>query len=335
VAGGVWFEHAITEKTMTDLLYAFQITIPIILTAGLGWVAGRLFRFPENAETALTRYVVYLAAPAALLVAVAESNLEELLNAKLVLATIIAYALAFGGVLLVHRLALRRSLGDSAFAGFAVAKFNLIIIGFPLVFSVAGAKGTPALVINAFISYLALTPLALFLHGMSGDKGAERAGLARAALNGVKETITNPLIIGSLLGLLVLVLGAKVPTILDAPLRMIGKSVVPVGLVAVGLSIREIKPENWGLEIWLMSITKVLVVPAVTVGLALLLDLGPDSAVSLVLLFCAPSAVVAYALAREVDAYAQESGEIVVLTTILAAIGIPLTAYACQLIWGV
>jgi predicted permease len=212
-------------------------------------------------------------------------------------------------------------LGDSAFAGFVVAKFNLIIIGLPLVFSVAGAKGTPSLVINAFISYLVLTPVTLFLHGMSGDKGADSAGPARAALKGVKETITNPLIIGSLLGLLVLLLGAKIPAILDAPLKMIGKSVVPVGLVAVGLSIREIKPEEWGLEI--------------AVGLALLLDLNPDSAVSLVLLFCAPSAVVAYALAREVDAYARESGEIVVLTTILGAIGIPLTAYVCQLMWGI
>jgi malonate transporter len=320
---------------MSDLLYAFGITFPILLTAGLGWVAGHLFGFPERSELVLTRYVVYLSAPASLIVAVAESKLQDLLNPKLVLATGVAYALAFVGVLLVHRLALRRSLGDSAFAGFVVAKFNLIIIGLPLVLSVTGARGTPALVVNAFMSYLVLTPLALLLHGMSGDRGAGGAGPARAALTGVKETITNPLIIGSLLGLLVLLLGAKIPAILEAPLTMIGKSVVPVGLVAVGLSIREIKPEEWGLEIWLMSATKVLVVPGVAVGLALLLGLDPDAAVSLVLLFCTPSAVVAYALAREVNAYARESGEIVVLTTILGAIGIPVTAYVCQLIWGI
>ena len=84
-----------------------------------------------------------------------------------------------------------------------------------------------------------------------------------------------------------------------------------------------------------MSITKVLVVPVIAAGLALLLDLDPDSAVSLVLLFSVPSAVVAYALAQEVNAYARESGEIIVLTTILGAIGIPLTAYACQLTWGI
>jgi malonate transporter len=320
---------------MTDLLYAFGLTLPIVLTAGLGWVARHLFRFPEDSELVLTRYVVYLSAPASLIVAVAESKLQDLLNLKLTLATISAYALAFVGVLVVHRVALRRSLGDSAFAGFVVAKFNLIIIGLPLVFSVAGARGTPALVINAFVSYLVLTPLALFLHGVSGGKGAGRAGPARAALNGLKETMTNPLIIGSLLGLVVLLLGAKIPAVLDVPLNMIGKSVVPVGLIAVGLSIREIKPAEWGLEIWLMSLTKALVVPVVAVGLALLLDLDPDSAVSLVLLFCTPSAVVAYALAREVDAYARQSGEIVVLTTILGAIGIPLTVYVCQVVWGI
>lgn len=319
---------------MADLLHAFGITCPILLMAGLGWVARLFFRFPENAELVLTRYVVYLSAPASLIVAVAESKLQDLLNPKLVFATILAYALAFLGVLLVHRLILRRSLGDSAFAGFAVAKFNLIIIGLPVVFSVAGAKATPSLVINGFVSYLLLTPLVLFLHGISGED-TDGASPARVALNGVKETITNPLIIGSLLGLLLLLLGVKIPAILNAPLEMIGKSVVPVGLIAVGLSIREIKPGEWGLEIWLMSLTKVLLVPVMAGGLALLLDLDPDSAVSLVLLFCVPSAVVAYALARELDAYSRESGEIVVLTTIMGALGIPLTAYACQVIWGI
>jgi malonate transporter len=320
---------------MTDLLHAFGITFPILLMAVLGWVGRLFFQFPENSELVLTRYVVYLSAPASLIVAVAESKLQDLLNPKLVLATILAYALTFLGALLVHRLVLRRSLGDSALAGFAVAKFNLIIIGFPVVLSVVGAKSTPSLVINGFISYLLLTPVVLFLHGISGDKDADGAGPARAALKGVKETITNPLIIGSLLGLLLLLLGVKIPAILDPPLKMMGKSVVPVGLIAVGLSIHEIKPAEWGLEIWLMSLSKVLVVPMIAGGLALLLDLDPDSAVSLVLLFCVPSAVVAFALAQELDAYARESGEIVVLTTILGAIGIPLTAYACQLIWGI
>jgi len=320
---------------MADLLHAFGITLPILLMAGIGWIARLFFKFPDNAELVLTRYVVYISAPASLIVAIADSKLEDLLNPKLVLATILAYAVAFLGVLLLHRLALARSLGDSAFAGFAVSKFNLIIIGLPLIVSAVGTKGTPSLVINGFISYLLLAPLVLFLHGISRDRDAADAGPIRAVLNGLKVTMTNPLIIGSLFGLLLLLLGVKIPATLDTPLKMIGASVVPVGLIAVGLSIREIKPADWGLEIWLMSLTKVLVVSMVAAGIALFLDLDPDSAVSLVLLFCVPSVVVAYALAKEVDAYAKESGEIVVLTTILGAFGIPLTVYMCQLIWGV
>ena len=104
---------------MADLLHAFGITVPILLMAGLGWVGRHFFKFPEDAELVLTRYVVYLSAPASLIVAIADSRLEDLLNPKLALATIFAYAIAFLGVLLLHRLVLRRSLGDSAFAGFA------------------------------------------------------------------------------------------------------------------------------------------------------------------------------------------------------------------------
>jgi predicted permease len=320
---------------MADLSHAFLITLPILLMAGLGWVARHFFRFPENAELVLTRYVVYLSAPASLIAAIAESKLEDLLNLRLVLATVLAYVVAFLGVQLPHRLVLGRSLGESAFAGFSVAKFNLIIIGLPLVVSVVGAKGFPSLVINGFISYLLLTPLVLFLHGISDDKGNADAGPVGAVLKSLKVTITNPLIIGSLFGLLLLLLDVKIPTVLEGPLKMVGQSVVPVGLIAVGLSIREIKPAEWGLEIWLMSLAKVLVVPAIAAAIALLFGLDSYSAVSLVLLFCLPSAVVAYALAQEVDAYARESGEIVVLTTILGAVAIPLTAYACQLIWGI
>jgi predicted permease len=104
----------------------------------------------------------------------------------------------FAGVILVHRLFLGRPLGESAFAGFSVAKFNLIIIGLPVILSIIGSKGIPALVINAFVSYLLLTPLTLFLHGISSGKANDGAS---AALKGLKEAFTNPLIIGSFLGL--------------------------------------------------------------------------------------------------------------------------------------
>lgn len=320
---------------MSDLLSAFEITFPIVLIAVIGWLARLYMKFPENAELVLTRYVVYLAAPASLILSIADSKLEEILQPRLFLATILAYAVAFVGIVLIHRYLLRRSLGDSAFAGFTVAKFNLIIIGLPLVISAVGTQGTPALVINGFVSYLFLTPFVLFLHGISGDGSENAASPVEAILHGAKETITNPLIIASLVGLALLLLGISVPHLLQSPLDSIGKSVVPAGLIAVGLSIRQIKPANWGLEIWLMSMAKVLVVPVVAICIALLIDLDPHSATSLVLLFSVPTAVVAYALSQEVKAYAHESGEIVVLTTILGAITIPLTLLLCKLIWGV
>ena len=320
---------------MIDVIQIMELVLPLLLMAAFGLLSGWFFKFPPDAVHVLTRYVVYVAGPASLIVAIADSKWQNLLNLKLFLATLITYSVVYIGVILVHRLGLRRNLGESAFAGFSIAKFNLLIIGLPVILALVGSEGIPAFVINAFLSYLVLTPVTLFLHGISDSNSDDEKTPAKAMIKGLTEAFTNPLIIGSLLGLLLLLLGVKLPEILDKPLKTIGISIVPVGMIAVGMSICTAKPREWGLEVWVMSILKMLVVPAIAIGFALLFQLDNTNAVSLVLLFCVPSAVVTYALARECNSYATQSGEILVLTTIMGALFIPLTAYFCMLIWGI
>lgn len=320
---------------MIEIIQIIELVLPLLLMAALGFVAGLFMKFPADAAHVLTRYIVYLAGPASLITAIADSNWGELLNWKLLLATLITYSVVFIGVILVHRLALRRNLGESSFAGFSIAKFNLLIIGLPVILAIVGSKGIPAFVINAFVSYLLLTPVTLFLHGISESNSEGTQGPTKAMAKGLIEAFTNPLIIGSLLGLLLLLLGVAIPTIVDKPLKTIGHSIIPVGMIAVGMSVCTANPREWGLEVWLMSLLKMLVVPAIAIGFALLFQLDKVNAVSLVLLFSVPSAVVTYALARECCSYSKQSGQILVLTTIMGALCIPLTAYVCVLIWGI
>jgi len=320
---------------MIDVKQIMELVLPLLLMAAFGLFVGWFFKFPTNTVHVLTRYVVYVAGPASLIVAIADSDWHNFLNLKLFLATLIIYCVVFIGVILVHRLGLRRNLGESAFAGFSIAKFNLFIIGLPVILTIVGSEGTPALVINAFLSYLLLTPVTLFLHGISDSNSENTRSPVKAMIRGLTEAFTNPLIIGSLLGLLLLLLGVKLPGILDEPLKTIGSSIVPVGMIAVGMSVCTAKPREWGLEVWVMSLTKMLVVPAIAIGFALLFQLDNANAVSLVLLFCVPSAVVTYSLALECDSYTKQTGEILVLTTMMGALFIPLTAYICLLIWGI
>jgi predicted permease len=319
---------------MINAFHIIELIIPIFFMAAIGVVTGWFFKFPADTVQVLTRYVVYVAGPASLITAIADSNLEYLLNPRLLLTTICTYSVVYVGIILFHMLVLRRNLADSAFAGFSIAKFNLLIIGLPLILSIVGSKGISAFVINAFVSYLLLTPITLFLHGLSSGDSEQKQSPSKLMLKAMAKAITNPLIIGAILGLVLLLLDAKIPVYLNTPLNTIGSSIIPVGLIAVGMFISNVKLRKWDLEVWLMSLTKMLVVPAITIGLALLFQLDKDNAVALVLLFSVPSAVVTYALARECGSYSEQSGEIVALTTITSAIFIPLTAYVCLLIWG-
>jgi len=320
---------------MIDVIQIMELVLPLLLMAAFGLLSGWFFKFPPDAVHVLTRYVVYVAGPASIITAIADSKWQDLLNLKLFLATLTSYSVVFMGVVLVHRLGLRRNLGESAFAGFSIAKFNLLIIGLPVILTIVGHGGIPAFVINAFLSYLVLTPVTLFLHGISENNSNDRKSPWEVMVKGFLEAFTNPLIIGSLLGLLLLLLDVTLPVFIREPVETIGSSTIPIGMIAVGMSICTAKPREWGLEVWVMSLVKMLVVPAIAIGLALLLRLDAADAVSLALLFCVPSAVVTYALARECDSYIKQTGEIMVLTTIMGAISIPLTAYICLLIWGI
>lgn len=319
---------------MSGFMEIVGVVLPLLGTAGLGWIAGRLFGFPADAESVLSRYVLWLAGPAALFLAIMDSKLSSLLDARLLLASFLTYLIVFSGLLTIHGVALDRKLGESAFAAFSVAKFNLVMIGLPVVFSIVGTQAAPAVVINAFLGYFLLTSVTLLLYGLSNPSRSENLGGAAVFLQAFGKAFTNPLILGSLFGLLLLVLGVELPPAVRKPVSALGSSVVPVGLIAVGMSVRNVRPKDWTGEVWLMALAKVLVVPAIALGFAFLLGLRPASATSMVLLFGGPSAVVAYVLAKDFGAYEREASKIVVLTTLLAAITIPLVALACRMIWS-
>ena len=139
------------------------------------------------------------------------------------------------------------------------------------------------------VNVLAVTALAR--SAASGADGGRGAGVLGALAR-------NPLILATLAGLAGNMAGLTLPSPVDATLARIAAAAVPLGLLAVGAALRfgGLRRGQWLASSYLGAV-KLLAVPAVALGLCLLLGVeGEDRFV--VLAFAAvPSASAAYVLA--------------------------------------
>ena len=129
---------------------------------------------------------------------------------------------------LVARLWWKRPVGETLIGALSAGQVNSNNIGIPLSLYLLGSAAYPAPVV--LMQLLVFTPVSLtILDAVTSDRVSLRKTFVRTA--------TNPIIIASLLGTLVSVLGITVPPIVMEPAQLIADAAVPVLLISYGISL--------------------------------------------------------------------------------------------------
>ena len=138
-----------------------------------------------------------------------------------------------------------------------------------------------------------------------------------------REIARNPLIISTLLGLAGNGFGLVLPDAVSTTLQRIGLAALPIGLMAVGagLTLGGLKAAP-GLATSLLAIRHALL-PAVAIGLALLLHLPPEQRSIVVLFGALPTAASAYVLAARMGGDGSFVAGLVTLSTLLGMLSVP------------
>jgi len=139
----------------------------------------------------------------------------------------------------------------------------------------------------------------------------------------VKAIITNPLIIGSLTGLLLNQTGLGLPAVIEPVAELLSRMALPLGLLAVGagLSFKVLLQSRK--ELVASSVIKLLLMPVFALGIAYVLGMDQLSS-QLILLYAAlPTATSAYILARQLGGDAPMMAAIITGQTLISMISIP------------
>ena len=306
-----------------------QDIVPLLGLAVAGIAGGRFLDFKQGSEKVLTHFVLWLAGPSALILAIQNTTVDALLDASVSFTSLLVFSVTYIGTLVVHRYVLGHGIAAGSIAACCTTSMNLIMIGLPITLSVAGDEAAAVVAISALLSLVVFVPITVALLSPAHP---EQSSVTQF-FGHIADSLGNPLVIGTLIGLLILSFQLTIPSTVEVTLGLLKEASVPVGMVALGLTVNSIGLRSINREVVLMCGTKMLLAPAIALGAAYLFRLPPDAATALVVLFSCPPALHSYILASEYGTYEQESDGIILLSILVSTLSIPAFIYACRSIW--
>jgi predicted permease len=235
------------------VLIGFAIIAAVI---GIGYLVGRTDVLGEHAQYVLGRIAFFVLSPCLLLTVLADADVHRLFSSVLLVSAIAAIAsiLLFAAI---AKFAWRRPVADTVIGSLASGYVNANNIGIPVAAYVLGDAAFSAPVV--LLQLLVLAPIALTIL----DVQARGRVSARAILLG---PLTNPIIIGSALGVIIAVSGVELPEALLDPFRLIGAAAVPVVLLSFGMSLHGQRPLHAGSnrrDVLLATVIKLAIMPSI------------------------------------------------------------------------
>ena len=284
----------------------------VALVVAVGYVVGRIGILGPTALDVLSKSAFFVFSPALLFVVLGDADIQQLFSRLLPVSALSALA-TLGIFVLIAAVFLRRKGRALTVGGLASSYVNSNNIGLPLA---AYVLGDPALAAPVLLFQLiVMTPVALTILDISTSG---RVSLGRI----LSQPLRNPLIIGSVLGVIVSATDIAVPEIIHEPLAILGQATVPTLLFALGLSLATQKlwdAKDQRPDIVLASTLKLLVMPAIAWLLgAFVFALSPEGLFTVVILATLPSAQNVFNYAQRYGVSIPLARDSVVITTVLS-----------------
>ena len=287
---------------MLLVLEVLQIIAPVFLLAGIGFVWAALgFEYKVQFVTRLT---MNLSVPALIFTALIKTEIDP----EALKITALAAALAYLGVALFSAGLLRLG-GYSQRTFLAPMVFgNTGNLGLPLAFFAFGQVGFDyAVVVFAVMAFLSFTIGVWLVSGSASPLTA----------------LKQPMVWATVLGSIVLAMGWRLPEWSVNTLALLGQVAIPLMLITLGVAITRLRPAALGRAFGL-SLLKLVICVAIPALVGLWFGLPEIAFAALVVQVATPVAVTSYMLAEKYGAEADEVAGLVVASTLLSVIAIPL-----------
>lgn len=281
--------------------------LPMCLVMALGYGTRRLGWIRREEISAINKIAFRIFLPCLLYYNVYCSDLsgsfDPLLMAYAVGGVLLTFGLSLGYTLLTEKLPERRGVMIQG-----MFRSNYVIMGIPAATALLGADqlGTVSILIAVVVPLFNMLSVVV-LEVFRGQKPKPLHILGQIA--------KNPLVIGSVLGILTLAAGIRLPHILEQTIQNISAIASPLQLFLLGAFFQFSGLKTYRRELVTVSAAKLIVAPGLFLGLGALLGFRGVAFVSLIGIFASPTAVNSFTMAQQMGGDAELAGDIVVTTS--------------------
>ena len=296
---------------MKNLLVCVNAVLPIFLLLVVGYLSRILKLVDDGDVRKINRLMFKIFMPAVMFYNVYNSDLSSAVRPKLMLFTVLAVLGAFLLSCLVARWAVKERNQKGVFIQ-GVFRSNFVIIGIPIVSSLMGDVDLgPVAVLLAVVVPMFNVLSVVILEYYNGQK----ADLKKILL----EVLKNPLILGTLAGILAVALKVRLPAFLESAVRQLSQAASPVLLVMLGAFFQFDGLSRYRRELSLVCLGRLVVIPAIFLGLGALLGFRGVEMAALLGVFASSTAVNSFTMAQQMGGDAELAGDIVVATSALCS----------------
>ena len=299
---------------MNNFILAMNVVLPLFLTIVFGYFIRRINLVDDYTLKKVNNLIFKTFLPMLLFFNIYNIDIKGALNIKLMIfapASIIITCIAAGIIIpLIEKDNRKRGVLIQG-----IFRSNFVLFGLPIAISLFGDDnvGVTSILIAIIVpmfNFLAVIVLQIFKGGKLDFK------------NIIKGIITNPLIIASLIGIVMLVLKIKLPTFLEKTISDMSKIATPLALVVLGGSLKIERISN-NIKQLIIGITgRLIIVPLIFVPIGICLGFRDVELATIMIMLSAPVAVSSFTMAEQMDGDGDLAAQLVVFTSMFSVITI-------------
>ena len=295
---------------MDNLIFSLEATIPVFLLIVLGYFFEKVHILDKDLANKMNRFAFQIALPVLVFQDLAQQDFAKAWNGKYVLfcfvITLASIGIAFLLSLPMHDKAERGEFIQATYRSSAA------ILGLAFIINIYGSSGmAPLMIIGTVPLYNVAAVIILTL--TSSEK---KAGAIKQSLIGI---LTNPILIGIVVGLFWSVCHLPYPVIFGKVVQSVANLATPLSLIAMGAAFEFHSMRRVWKQTLVATFMKLVGFVALFMPLAIRMGFRNSYIVALLVMMGSATTVSSYVMAINMHHKGELSAAVVSLTTLVSA----------------
>lgn len=306
---------------MSSFVYSLNATVPIFLVMIVGWCIMHLGVIDDHFANVANKYVFKCALPVLLFRDLSSADFYSKFDARFVAYCAITTIVMFMAVWIGVDLFMKDKTMHGSFIQCS-CRSSAAILGMAFIQNMYSDTGMAPLMIVAAVPLFNIISVTALTFKANPGEGEEYVELSKK--DEIKKAffniLTNPIIIGIVVGLIASLVQLHLPVILDKTVQSIAQTATPMALICIGAgfegkkAIKKIKPTVVG------TFIKLIGLPLIFMPIAVYMGFRNQELMAVLIMLASPTTVTSYIMAKSMNNDHVLASSIIVLTTMLSSI---------------